>query len=57
MKLLLSFIVVSILCSCGQSNYSPLDTYINTTIEVDSLNNVSNINAQHYIDSINASTK
>jgi len=52
MKILLSFITVCLLCSCGQSHYSPLDTYLDARIKGDSLNEVSRIKAQQYIDSV-----
>ncbi len=52
MKLLLSLFIIVLLASCG-SSYSPLDTHIEASIKSDSLNKVSQSEAQKFIDSIN----
>lgn len=54
MKLLaLLSIVVLFLSSCGSNSYSPLDTYINTSIKSSEENYKSSSQAKAFIDSLN----
>jgi len=53
-KLLVIALVAVSLCSCNAKwDYSPMDKYIKTSIEIDSLNKVSKIEGQRFIDSVN----
>ncbi len=52
MKALIIIILAACFASCNTSHYSPLDTYLNTRHQSDSLKEVSRVAAQSYIDSI-----
>ena len=53
MKYILAILAIFFLASCGSASYSPLDNYINASMQGDSLNEASRIAAQKFIDSTN----
>jgi hypothetical protein len=52
-KLLIAFLIVLTLASCGKYDYSPLDSYVKASVESHEANIKARAEAQSFIDSIN----